>query len=125
MLIENEIKALWKAIKCIRCNTKPTYIVYRAILNQSGTSAPVATILENSLGTVPVWNYNSTGNYQTSGFNFDVTKTLVIIGSASPANLCQALIASNNLYVLSMDGVSHSAADNRLSNTSIEIIIYP
>lgn len=38
------------------------YKVYSAILNQSGTNAPVATILENTIGDI-VWTRNSSGTY--------------------------------------------------------------
>ena len=37
--------------------------VYIALLTQSGTDAPVATVLKNTLGGVPVWSYSSVGVY--------------------------------------------------------------
>ncbi len=37
--------------------------VYRALLTQSGTDAPVATVLENTLGGTVVWTWNSAGSY--------------------------------------------------------------
>lgn len=36
---------------------------YKAILTQTGTNVPVATVLENSLGDDIVWTRNSTGDY--------------------------------------------------------------
>jgi hypothetical protein len=38
------------------------YKVYTALLTQTGTNAPVATILENTIGNI-VWTYISTGVY--------------------------------------------------------------
>lgn len=38
--------------------------VYIALLSQSGTDAPVATVLKNTLGGVPVWSYNNVGRYE-------------------------------------------------------------
>lgn len=38
--------------------------VYIALLSQSGTNAPVATVLKNTLGGVPVWSYNNVGRYE-------------------------------------------------------------
>ena len=38
------------------------YKVYTALLTQTGTNAPVATILENTVGNI-VWSYDSTGEY--------------------------------------------------------------
>ena len=40
----------------------PTYKVYTALLTQSGTDAPVATVLENTLGDI-VWTRDTTGQY--------------------------------------------------------------
>jgi hypothetical protein len=39
------------------------YKVYTALLSQSGTDAPVATVLENTLGVTPTYGYSSVGEY--------------------------------------------------------------
>lgn len=39
------------------------YLVYTALLSQSGTDAPVATVLENTLGGTVVWSYDDVGSY--------------------------------------------------------------
>jgi hypothetical protein len=41
------------------------YKVYTALLTQTGTNAPVATVLENTLGVTPVWSYLGAGFYLT------------------------------------------------------------
>lgn len=40
-----------------------SYLVYTALLTQTGTSAPVATVLENTLGGTVVWTRESAANY--------------------------------------------------------------
>lgn len=40
-----------------------SYLVYTALLTQTATDAPVATVLENTLGGTVVWTRNSAGNY--------------------------------------------------------------
>ena len=47
--------------KFVRDNAHP-YKVYTALLSQTGTSAPVPTVLENTLGEI-TWAYSNTGNY--------------------------------------------------------------
>lgn len=42
------------------------YKVYTALLSQSGTDAPVATVLENTLGGDVVWSYESVGVYHAT-----------------------------------------------------------
>lgn len=50
--------------------------VYVALLSQTGTSAPVATVLENTLGGVPVWTYSGVGTYDvTLASAFPTSKT--------------------------------------------------
>ena len=58
----------------------PSYKVYTALLTQSGTNAPVATVLENTLGIVPVWSYDEVGYYiLTASGAFTDTKTFITV----------------------------------------------
>lgn len=54
-----------KAVKDYVDAQRP-YKVYVALLSQSGTSAPVATVLENTLGGTVVWTRNSAGDYSAT-----------------------------------------------------------
>jgi len=49
-------------VDALLLNVRP-YKVYIALLSQSGTDAPVATVLENTLGGTIMWTRNSVGNY--------------------------------------------------------------
>jgi len=40
--------------------------VYRALLTQTGTDAPVATVLENTLGADVTWDYDDAGRYRVT-----------------------------------------------------------
>lgn len=52
------------------------YLVYTALLSQSGTSAPTATVLENTLGGTVVWTRTSGGIFTaTLSSAFTVDKT--------------------------------------------------
>ena len=46
----------------------PTSKVWKAIILQSGTSAPVLTVVENTLGVTVVSSYSVVGGYGLSGF---------------------------------------------------------
>lgn len=52
--------------------------VYVALLTQSGTNAPVATVLKNTLGSEVVWSYTFAGTYNGATTNsiFSPTKTI-------------------------------------------------
>jgi hypothetical protein len=114
----------------------PAYKVYTAILNQSGTSAPVATVLENTIDATLLWTYSSVGNYIfslpsfPSGSPFIVGKTFVHIGSTTTGPL--ALYANNNtsMGVPQNNGIvvknynTLFANTNNFTNVSIEIRVY-
>ena len=57
-------------------NDPRPYKVYTALLTQTGTSAPVATVLENTLGGEVVWTRDGSGYYiATSSGLFTENKT--------------------------------------------------
>jgi hypothetical protein len=59
---------------------KRPYKVYTAFLTQTGTAAPVATVFENTLGTI-TWTRNFAGDYFATisgGNTFIVNKTLCL-----------------------------------------------
>jgi hypothetical protein len=78
----NNVKVFFKKINEIidylNGNPIPTanYKIYRALLTQTGTSAPVANVLENTLGNI-VWSRESAGNYYGTLNNaFPIDKTI-------------------------------------------------
>lgn len=55
----------------------PGYLVYTALLTQSGTDDPTATVLANTFSPTPVWTRVSVGRYKlTSAGSFTVGKTI-------------------------------------------------
>lgn len=115
-------------IKSIFVTTTPVdsriYKVYTALLTQTGTGAPTATVLENTLGFVPTFTYNGVGIYRLVG-TFDITKTIVIFENPSKTSIDSTTSSYNvgsrvNLYSRT-GGV---LADNMLDHTSIKIEVY-
>ena len=60
------------------------YTSYTALLTQSGVVAPVATVMQDSIGGTMTWSYNSVGSYTltSSTWSVDTPATLVIIAGA-------------------------------------------
>lgn len=101
------------------------YKVYKALLTQSGTDAPVATVLENTLGTV-TWLYSSVGDYFATSANlFTIGKTVLRIHKGDCPSLILIQIDDVVLSLTTYD--SAGLQDNSLLNTSvnIEIQVYP
>lgn len=104
------------------------YKAYVALLTQSGTNAPVATVLENTIGTV-VWTRVSPGIYNgTLADNFPIDKTFITTptggldadvlngGGGSPYSIFR--VSDNYITVNNVGG------DGQLNNTPVEIRVY-
>jgi len=102
-------------------NAKRPYKIYTAILNQTGTDAPVATVTENTLGGTVVWSYVGVGDYQaTLTSAYTVNKTWLY-----PSNTVLQSADSFAMLRLDANTVQISCmSNNNLSDFPIEIRIY-
>lgn len=106
--------------------------VYRALLTQSGTDAPVATVLENTLGGAVVWTYTGPGDYAGTLLGaFDPTKTLCFVtngnssvGGGGYGSFALHAIDSNGVQLLT-PAADGSLADEKALYTSVQILVYP
>jgi hypothetical protein len=113
---------------------------YKALLTQSGTDAPVATVLEDTLGDIyglpPALSYNAVGTYDiTLTGAFTVNKTFILTGEGLNFNLTAAgfryeIISEDviRIYTYAYDLAdlsSYSLANDKLNNFSILIEVYP
>ena len=123
----NAITALTKGEKGDKGDSyNPLYTVYTALLSQSSTDAPVATVLENTLGGTVVWTRTSAGLYKgTLAGVFTLDKTVAF---QTPNSGALILIDANvdvdyfELYSAAVaDGVD---ADDLLINATVEIRVY-
>ena len=106
------------------------YKVYTALLTQTGTDAPVATVLENTLGGEVVWSYIEVGNYfgsisnegfvndKTIGFVSNNASTgryvLIDVYGLIPDQI--GLQIKNSITNLSIDGISGQPIEIRVYN---------
>jgi len=123
-----------KAVKDYIGDGLRPYQSYVALLTQSGTSDPVATILENTLGGVPVWTRSTTGTYaiQLTGA-FPVGKTVCTL--VVHANDSTGRIVSEYNYAgapnddsrgfVVQNATTNSNSDGIAALSWIEIRVYP
>lgn len=112
-------------------NEKP-YKVYTALLTQSGTNAPVATVLENTLGGEVVWSREDVGIYSgTLSGVFTLDKTYISTGIFDTAftdavGYVNTDLTSrpNSVSLGTFDIPTDTASDGLLYATSIEIRVY-
>lgn len=118
------------------------YKIYKAILSQSGTDAPVPVILENTIGEI-VWTRNGTGRYRatlSNAFPFDKTvfftnrhtnsliadRTFAELGHVSASILELKTFAYGvTVYSASAGVISVTNLDDQLWDTAVEIQVYP
>ena len=107
--------------------------VYRALLTQTGTDAPVATVLENTLGGDVVWTRNSAGRYvATLAGAFTDNKTVMPGGTTTDSDgflsgfTSTSWIDADSMKLCTQVIVDLiSRADDLLLETPITIEVYP
>jgi hypothetical protein len=101
---------------------------YIALLTQSSTNDPVATVLENSIGDV-VWTRDTAGTYlATLSGAFPLEKTALWVPCA--ANTFRELYNNEDgtpsgMLVLITSPDNSGPQDGQLYYTPVEIIVYP
>jgi len=109
-----------------------SYKVYIALLTQSGTNAPVPTILVNTIGNIK-WTYSGPGQGTYNGTlngMFIANKTFFMInksrGSGKQFSLYRTSDDEIEIRTEVFDGgvPTFTASDNVLNKTSIEIRVY-
>ena len=117
--------AVWELYKEIPI---APYKVYTALLTQIDEEAPVATVLENTIGNI-VWSYNNIGVYTALSIgNFTVNKTAVFISSQGFGGgyglVTSVNNANNGSQITITTQNSIGGVNGNLENTSIEIRVY-
>jgi hypothetical protein len=107
------------------------YKLYTALLTQTGTDAPVAIVLENTLGGVVVWSYENVGLYKgTLNDAFPEDKTAMFITSTrfnGDAFMCISLYGGdipNAIAVETLELPTYISQNDLLYYTTIEIRVY-
>lgn len=114
----------------------PNYKIYKVLMTQSGTDAPTATILENTLGDI-VWERDVTGIYLgTLTGVFTTSKLFLPNPNASGSFILRdTSFASTGTYSINRksDNILElrsyrisggTLSDAMLNNAPIEIIVY-
>tara|TARA_R110000823_G_scaffold54017_1_gene132716 strand:- start:302 stop:2257 length:1956 start_codon:yes stop_codon:yes gene_type:complete len=101
------------------------YKVYTALLNQSGTAAPVATVLENTLGGTLVWTYVAIGQYRgTLTGVFTASKTSVFLTNSYGKLFLNGSRETDNSIIIGTQAENGGSDNGQLSGSSIEIRVY-
>lgn len=101
-------------------------LVYTALLSQSGTDAPVATVLENTLGGAVVWTRNGVGDYRaTLAGAFTENKTITMPfgqNTYMPLGINSLFEYGYNIGILSQNELSLFVAAANFTPTELSVI---
>ena len=103
------------------------YQIYRANLTQTGTDAPIATVISNTLGTDIVWTRDGEGAYfGTLSGKFLEGKTFILHNTPSANNRTICVFRGDDNYIeINTYDNAGLLADDLLAVESIQIIVYP
>lgn len=119
--------------KAIHAALKEVYGIrrYRALVSQSGSSAPTATVLENTFVTTPTWARSSTGLYTLTFGSGEAAVASRLVLCPSYGLNTSSLVAyyltvySNTADILYFTTVVSAAADSCMLNHWVSIEVYP
>lgn len=104
------------------------YTLYVAAITQTGTAAPVATVLQNTTGATFTWGYTNTGRYTLTASSaiLAANKVAMFISENNGNNSLGGTIASTTLINVDQIDIGGGGGytDGMLAGTSIEIRIY-
>ena len=100
------------------------YKIYNAVLTQSGNLAPVATVLQNTLGGTIVWTRDSEGVYLgTLAGAFTTNKTLV--QATNSTDKINKVVSQNVNYIqLSMFDTAMQDYTDDFTKLFLEVKVY-
>ena len=101
--------------------------VYAAALLQTSTSAPVATVLQNTTGGTFTWTYVSPGKYliAVSGITLPANKVAIFMSSSTgDQGLGGVITTTTQIDVDQFSSGGGGVIDGMSAGTSIEIRIY-
>ena len=108
----------------IKTYNNVSYKKYIALLNQTGTNDPTATVLENTLSSGITWSRSTTGEYEgTLTGEFTNNKTFVLITLTQSGQVLAGRKTDNKVQVYTFTDLG-VAIDGYLTNASIEIRVY-
>lgn len=104
------------------------YKSYIALLTQTSTNAPTATVLQNTLGEVPTFTFDGNGTFSiiSSGiFTEDKTWFNIANENFSFAALCSiGWVNNTKITIITVDPTTGTKTNTLLRRTPIEIRVY-
>lgn len=129
-----DLRGGWVAVSRVG-ESVSTAKIYRVLLTQSGTDAPTAIVLENSLVGTPVLARSSAGIYTVTlagAFTADKTFPRPWLGNSNNNSVSNMQVDRTSADVITITtrlgnivAGTNATSDGLLTNTPLEILVYP
>lgn len=96
------------------------YLVYEALLAQTGTDAPTAVVLTNTLGGTVVWTYQDVGSYVGTLTGAFAGNAIALPSMGVDYN--HGLPSSYSVYIDSVDGIGVNSFSDQFTTYSDGIL---
>lgn len=123
-MVKESFLKLSTRIGNLETSTEPKYKVYTALLTQTGTTAPVATVLENTIGDV-VLEREDVGQYKAilEGA-FTEGKTSATLQSTRARGATYSIKEITDYILIEVTDATDTGSDDLLENSLFEIRVY-
>lgn len=116
-------------VKTVTLPPAQSYTVYSALITQTGTNAPTAVVLENTIPGTMTWSYSNIGEYQlrNSGTPFTANKVQVFVNRGQEVTSSEPIrwVYQNTSDIfIKTQNISGVNTNGLITNGSIEIRIY-
>jgi hypothetical protein len=108
-------------------NTIRPYKTYVALLTQTVANAPIATVLENTLGGAITWSRTTQGRFLgtlTGAFVLDKTTVLATSGNSGDTIVSGYRGSNDTIELRTLQGSTGVFTDSSLTISTIEIRVY-
>lgn len=105
------------------CEVTPNYEVYRAILSQTDNNVPVITILENTLGGIPICTVTGTATFQLELTGKFIPNKTHILQSSSVNKFISISNTNSNIVDFTVTDSSDTLSPG-FTKMSLEIKVY-
>lgn len=109
----------------VTADNKKPYLIWKALITQSGTSAPTLTIVENTLGITATPSYLGVGGYTIGGFAGNLTGNIEIHKNMVTAAYTDYFsLAISDVDTLYLETGNSGTPTNGLLTTGSSITVY-
>ena len=125
--VNASLTAAHASVAALQTDSPTTKLVYKALVTQSASAAPTASVNLNTLGITPLYSWSASGTYKltASVAKFTSGKTIATINNINGASHVARIARASTTVINIFSGKSTATlADAKLTKVPIQIEVY-